>query len=76
MPYELRTYKRTKEKFAPDELKDVHPLGKSPVVTIEVPERDTLVLAESASITEYICQFGFSAFFRLRVDVCHGSSQS
>jgi len=55
VPYELKTYKRTKERFAPAELKDVHPLGKSPVVTIEVPGRDPLVMAESASIVEYIC---------------------
>jgi glutathione S-transferase len=38
-------------------LKNVHPLGKSPVVTIESPEREEpIVLAESAAIIEYICE--------------------
>lgn len=55
VPHQLKTYRRTKGRFAPAELKDVHPLGKSPVVTIEVPGREPLILAESASIVEYIC---------------------
>ncbi|ETI19790.1 hypothetical protein G647_08803 [Cladophialophora carrionii CBS 160.54] len=56
VPYELKTYKRTKERLAPPELKEVHPLGKSPVVTIEIPGSATpIVLAESAAIVEYLC---------------------
>ena len=47
IPYELKTYKRTKEKMADPALREVHPLGKSPVVTVEVPGRaQPLVLAE------------------------------
>ncbi|KIW70182.1 hypothetical protein, variant 2 [Phialophora macrospora] len=58
VPYELETYKRTKERLAPPELKEVHPLGKSPVVTIEVPGSSTpIVLAESAAISEYFCDY-------------------
>ncbi|OAP64325.1 hypothetical protein AYL99_00297 [Fonsecaea erecta] len=58
VPYELKTYKRTKERLAPPELKDVHPLGKSPVVTIETPGSTTpIVLAESAAIAEYFCDY-------------------
>ena len=54
--YELKTYKRTKERLAPPELKEIHPLGKSPVVTVEVPGSGSpLVLAESAAIVEYFC---------------------
>ena len=56
MPYELKTYRRTKDRLAPPELKEVHPLGKSPLVTIEVPGREPMVLAESAAIIEYFCQ--------------------
>ncbi|KAF2726082.1 hypothetical protein K431DRAFT_280113 [Polychaeton citri CBS 116435] len=53
---DLKLYKRCENKLAPKELKKIHPLGKSPVVTIEaagLPE--PLVLAESAAITEYLC---------------------
>ena len=58
VPYELKTYQRTKERLAPPELKDIHPLGKSPVVTVEVPgSAAPLVLAESAAIVEYFCGY-------------------
>jgi glutathione S-transferase len=41
---------------APDELKKIHPLGKSPVITITTPNcAEPLVLAESAVIIEYLC---------------------
>jgi len=41
--------------LAPPELKQVHPLGKSPVITVEAPGLDKpLVLAESAAIVEYL----------------------
>lgn len=52
IPYELKTYKRGADKLAPPELKDnVHPLGKSPVVTIEGESlSQTLTLAESGAI--------------------------
>ncbi|KAJ9616586.1 bifunctional glutathione transferase/peroxidase [Cladophialophora chaetospira] len=54
VPYELKTYKRTKERLAPPELKEVHPLGKSPVVTIDIPGSTApIVLVESAAIAEY-----------------------
>jgi len=56
--YELKTYKRTKAGLAPPELKEVHPLGKSPVLTVELPGSSTpIVLAESAAITEYLCDY-------------------
>jgi len=58
IPYELKTYKRGKDKLAPPELKNVHPLGKSPVITIETPNQSQpLVLAESAAIAEYLCDY-------------------
>lgn len=45
-PYELKVYKRGADLRAPKELKDVHPLGKSPVITTE----DGRVIAESGAI--------------------------
>jgi glutathione S-transferase len=50
LPYELRRYQRdAKTMLAPPELKRVHPLGKSPVVT----DGDA-TLAESGAIIEYL----------------------
>lgn len=50
LPYEIRHYKRhPKTLRAPDTLKQVHPLGKSPVLS-----DGELVLAESGAILEYL----------------------
>lgn len=55
LEYDIKIYLRQKNKRAPPELKQVHPLGKSPVVTIEAPSlEEPLVLAESGAIVEYI----------------------
>jgi glutathione S-transferase len=52
LPYELKLYKRDpKTKLAPPELKNIHPLGKSPVIT-----DDGEVVAESAAIIEYLVE--------------------
>ena len=49
-PYEIRRYQRDpKTMLAPPELRAVHPLGKSPVIS-----DDGLVLAESGAIVEYL----------------------
>lgn len=48
--YGLVQYKRNAEtNLAPPELKQIHPLGKSPVIT-----DDGLVVAESGAIVEYL----------------------
>lgn len=48
--YELKEYKRDPETMlAPPELKSIHPLGKSPLLT-----EDGEVIAESAAIIEYL----------------------
>lgn len=48
--YEIKPYKRdAKSNLAPPELKAVHPLGKSPVIT-----DGDLVVAETASIIDYL----------------------
>lgn len=52
--YVLKTYKR-KSMLAPPELKEIHPLGKSPLLTVEAEgASEPLVLAESANIVEYL----------------------
>ena len=49
--YEVKRYERdAATMLAPPELKAVHPLGKSPVVT-----DDGLTLAETGLIVEYLC---------------------
>lgn len=48
--YEIKRYERDKQtSLAPKELLDVHPLGKSPVIT-----DDGLTVAESGAIVEYL----------------------
>ncbi len=52
LPYEIKLYKRDpKTRLAPPELKQVHPLGKSPVIS-----DGDLVLAESGAILEYLAE--------------------
>ena len=49
-PYDIKPYARdAKTMLAPPELKAVHPLGKSPVITV-----DGGALAETGAIVEYI----------------------
>ncbi|AQZ81355.1 glutathione S-transferase [Acinetobacter calcoaceticus] len=51
-PYELKSYFRDKTtNLAPQELKNVHPLGKSPVI-----ELDGKVIAESGAIVEILIE--------------------
>ena len=50
VPYEVKRYQRDrKTMLAPPELKAVHPLGKSPVIT-----DGSATLAESGAIVEYL----------------------
>lgn len=50
LPYEIKHYQRDpKTMLAPPELRQVHPLGKSPVITDE-----GLTIAESGAILEYL----------------------
>jgi glutathione S-transferase len=49
VPYEVKRYQRLPSMMAPPELKAVHPLGKSPVIT----DGDK-TLAESGAIIEYL----------------------
>jgi glutathione S-transferase len=50
LPYEIQHYQRdAKTSLAPPELRKVHPLGKSPVIT-----DGALTVAESGAILEYL----------------------
>jgi len=52
VPYELKVYRRdAATRLAPPELKAIHPLGKSPVVT-----DDGEVIAESGAIIEHLVE--------------------
>ena len=52
LPYEIRRYARDpRTRLAPPELKKIHPLGKSPVLT-----DGAAVIAESGAIIEYLAE--------------------
>ncbi|MCX8958773.1 glutathione S-transferase family protein [Erwinia psidii] len=49
LPYQIKQYQRESSMLAPESLKKVHPLGKSPVIT-----DGNLTVAESGAILEYL----------------------
>ncbi|HAB73644.1 MAG TPA: glutathione S-transferase, partial [Pantoea sp.] len=49
VPYQIKRYQREASMLAPDALKKVHPLGKSPVIT-----DGNQVVAESGAILSYL----------------------
>ena len=51
VPYEIKFYQRGADMRAPPELRAIHPLGKSPVIT-----DNGAVIAESGAIIEYIVE--------------------
>jgi len=52
LPYEIKRYERNKKTMlAPPELKQIHPLGKSPVI-----EDDGVVVAETGAIVDYLVE--------------------
>lgn len=57
VPYDVKIFHRGKDMLAPPELSEIHPLGKSPVVTIQPnePGAKEIVLAESPFIAQYLC---------------------
>jgi glutathione S-transferase len=55
MPYEVRRYERNKATMlAPPELRQVHPLGKSPVIEDKDLDGKARVIAETGAVIEYI----------------------
>ncbi|KAJ7042080.1 glutathione S-transferase-like protein [Mycena alexandri] len=66
--YEIKTYKRDSNMLAPPELKAVHGMGKSPIITI-----GGRPIAESAFIIEYLCDhFGPHLIPRKWKEGCEG----
>ncbi|KAI0598599.1 glutathione S-transferase [Biscogniauxia sp. FL1348] len=56
LDYELETFHRV-NMLAPPELKNIHPLGKSPVISVTPPgSTEPMVLAESGFITQYLSE--------------------
>ncbi|MEZ4266573.1 MAG: glutathione S-transferase [Myxococcota bacterium] len=56
VPYEIEHYRRhPSTMLAPPELRKVHPLGKSPVVTDDGPD-GRITVAESGAILEYLVE--------------------
>ncbi|KAI1110766.1 hypothetical protein F5Y14DRAFT_342534 [Nemania sp. NC0429] len=56
--YDIETFRRGSDRLAPPELKKIHPLGKSPLVSITPPgpSSEPIVLAESGFITQYLSE--------------------
>jgi glutathione S-transferase len=55
VPYELDVHHRQKNFLAPPELERLHPLGKSPLVSVTPPgATEPIVLAETAFIVQYM----------------------
>ncbi|WFD43622.1 glutathione transferase [Malassezia psittaci] len=54
VPYEIKYYQRTSQQLAPKELREVHPLGKSPILTDT--DRNE-VIAESGAIIDYVLKY-------------------
>lgn len=51
LDYALKIYVRDENRRAPPELKNIHPLGKSPVI-----EDDGMVISESGAIASYLIE--------------------
>jgi glutathione S-transferase len=57
LSYALKVYKRNAAGQAPPELRTIHPLGKSPVLELQIPGQQNIVLAEQAVMIEYLCDY-------------------
>jgi glutathione S-transferase len=56
-PYEVVLYKRDpKTMLAPPALKQIHPLGKSPMIEDDGPAGNHRVIAETGAIVEYLVE--------------------
>lgn len=49
LPYDIKHYKRLETRLAPPELEAIHPVGKSPVITV-----DGKTVFESGAIIDYV----------------------
>jgi glutathione S-transferase len=74
LSYEIKRYERDpKTMLAPASLREVHPLGKSPVIT-----DGELTLAESGAIIEYLVVYGVNSapLFRLPAPCPYRSTET
>ncbi|KAH7041313.1 glutathione S-transferase [Microdochium trichocladiopsis] len=54
--YEVQVFRREPTMFAPADLKKIHPLGKSPLLSITpAGASEPIILAESGNIVQYLC---------------------
>ncbi|KAH7080956.1 glutathione S-transferas-like protein [Paraphoma chrysanthemicola] len=57
LEYEIKVFRRNKEFRAGDDLKAVHPLGRSPVIGITPADSEKeIIVAESETIVDYVCE--------------------
>ena len=56
LEYEVKIFKRNENFRAGDDLKAIHPLGKSPVIGITPEGGEEIIIAESETIVEYLCE--------------------
>lgn len=57
LPYDVKRYARNKKTMlAPAELRQVHPLGKSPVIEDRDADGELRVIAETGAIVEYLVE--------------------
>ena len=56
VPYQVKHYKRGPDMRAPAELRQVHPLGKSPVITDSGTSDGDITIAETGAIVEYLIE--------------------
>lgn len=54
LDYEIRRYRRNSDMSAPNELKAIHPLGKSPILEDMCAEGHRTILVETGALCEYL----------------------
>ena len=54
LDYQIRFYKRNPDMTAPDALKRIHPLGKSPIVEDIGDDGNRMILVETGAICQYL----------------------
>ncbi|KAF2123456.1 glutathione transferase [Dothidotthia symphoricarpi CBS 119687] len=57
LDYEVKVFKRDENFRAQDDLRQVHPLGRSPVIGITPADSEKeIIIAESETIIDYVCE--------------------
>lgn len=75
LQYEIKIFKRGKDMLAPSEGKDIHPLGKFPILAVQAPgQSKPRIIAESGFIVEYLLEHFGKQFIPTRY--AHGDSEA